>query len=225
MTAVLASGLAAPTPFVLDGPLFAACIRDEAMRRDCDPEDMERIDAREVLPLVIERSGMYWISRCSDAEYTVAARDVAHWSKRTDIDTYLEVGARDRAVSLKSDRYRNHRQPLYLEVTDRVVWHCVGDGGRVRELLGLIGGLGKKRAVGFGAVANWEVESDDGDWSLARPDGSLARPIPLRHKRFGELIDATRTMEVAPNPPYWSRHNDAICAMEGRWKSGSAAAI
>lgn len=221
VSAHLQSGVAPPTPFLLDGPLFAACVRQEADRRGVEPEELPRLRPERELPLLIhwdEAVHSRWLSACSDAVYEVAARDVAYWSKRTDVDDYTEVGSRDRSVSLKSNRYRNHRQPLYLEVTGRIDWYLMGDGKHIEALLPYIGGLGKKRDYGFGKVRRWEVSAADGDYSLRREDGSLARPIPLAHTKFAGRIEATKVQQMACNPPYWTNHRTEPCAVEGRWR-------
>lgn len=222
MMATMATAAALPRWFMLDGPLFAACCLEEAELRDCAPEDLPRLDPREVLPLAIERSGQHWVSRTSAAQYEVAARDTAHWTKRFDLDDALGYLEADRSVSLKSGTYRLQRQPLYLEVTGEIVWHVMGEGEAVERLLTRhVRGLGKKRGYGLGRVLRWRVEPCAEDLSLRRADGALARPVPLLHKRLGKLVEASAVAQIQANPPYWTGHYPEACAVAGRWKGAA----
>ncbi|HCZ47721.1 MAG TPA: hypothetical protein DCZ11_01810 [Gammaproteobacteria bacterium] len=222
VTAVMGGAAALSRPTLLDGPLLAAVVEERAEQAGVDPYDLPWLDPREALPLDVERGGHHWYSRCSDARYEVAARDAAHWSKRFDLDEAEEVLERDRSVNLKSGRYRIHRQPLYLVVTARIEWWCLGDRVRLEELLPRVRYLGKKRAYGHGPVLRWEVEPSGDDWSLRGPEGELMRPLPLAHKRVGRAVDrgelvVTREETLQPNPPYWTQHHPALCAVDGRW--------
>jgi len=82
---------------------------------------------------------------------------------------------------------------------------CVGDAKALRELLRGLSFLGKKGAMGYGAVAGVEVEPAPEDWSVVK-DGLLTRPIPLRFLRRAELV-----MAVPWQPPYWAKHTIEPC--------------
>lgn len=69
--------------------------------------------------------------------------------------------------------------------------------------------LGKKRAVGFGAVREMEWSETEEDMSVVY-DGRAMRPIPAE-----KLSHAEQTEYVSWRPPYWADENHAECAPPG----------
>ena len=82
----------------------------------------------------------------------------------------------------------------------RLTWYCVGDPWQVRDLLGLVPGVGKLIGHGHGIVRRWTVTPWHSDWSVER-EGRLTRRMP---RAGGVLMGAIRA-------PYHHRSRVAAC--------------
>jgi len=193
--AELASGVAwaAPWGIALDGLLAAelwarrkATLRARGrlvpgLSETADPEDLD-------LPLArCELAGpglWHWAATCAFPEGVAAALpDVRYWTSRVDARACEQAAAALPAVvSARQGRYRARRMPLLVTVCQAVSWRAVGDPDRIRDLVGGIMAIGKKRAAGEGHVLSWAVtQAGPGAWEAGHlhPDGTLGRPAPI----------------------------------------------
>ena len=95
---------------------------------------------------------------------------------------------------------------------DAMTWWCIGDREEIASLLrGCIGYLGKRRAVGHGPIARWEVEPCE-TWEgfpVVRA-GRPLRPLPLD---WPGLASEPETAYRVLAPPYWRRNREELCAV------------
>lgn len=120
--------------------------------------------------------------------------DVHMWSGRVD-HRALEQLTPDlpNVVSDRQGRYRARRMPLLVTVCSAVTWHCIGDLHAIKDLLGDITAIGKKRSHGEGQVIAWEFTElvDVDEWTAAHlhPDGTLGRPTPAACLTGHDVLD------------------------------------
>lgn len=172
------------------------------------------------VPLAVHRYPGGWIYCASLAEVEGAyGSERLHWNKRFAdglAQRALEAGGLDitrkSKVAINSGEFKSYHMPLYLELVDRLTWYAIGDADEVRRLLTThVLHLGKKRNVGHGVVAAWEVEPWEGpsDRWLWREPGVPARAIPM------EMLEAWdgETMIAGTRPPYWLAAHQEECAV------------
>lgn len=99
-------------------------------------------------------------------------------------------------------RWMERRTPVPTEITadGRYVAYAVGHAETVARLLDYIAFLGKRRNVGFGEVARWEVEPCAPLDVFVR-NGKLAHALPVDYAHGYEL-NAPPTL-VGWTPPAW----------------------
>lgn len=88
-----------------------------------------------------------------------------------------------------------------------VTWYAEADAEAVRALLANVHFIGKRRASGFGEVAEWQIEPGDSD-GITGPFGEPLRPVPaamFKGDTSHPLIDA------AWRPAYWHPAHRAAC--------------
>ena len=78
-----------------------------------------------------------------------------------------------------SKGFRIPRELIHL-VNDQIVWFAIGDIGKTEEILAGVSGLGPRRGVGHGEVADWKVETVEAweGFPVLR-DGAPLRRLPL----------------------------------------------
>ena len=108
--------------------------------------------------------------------------------------------------------YRLPMETVHL-VEDRVDWLCVGERHGIEELLGLIGYLGKRHAVGLGRVLRWEVlpyqpwpETAETVFPVLL-EGIPLRPLPASDHRVRSGEQSYRTLSY----PYFEHHREEPC--------------
>ena len=118
-----------------------------------------------------------------------------------------------RRVNLAAGAQKSYRIPGEVAWCERdeIEWWCIGDADGIRELLALVGYLGKRRGVGRGKVREWIVEPCEpwGDGFPIVRDGQPTRALPLD---WPGLVDPTPAINVI-SPPYWQHWREEPCAM------------
>lgn len=103
--------------------------------------------------------------------------------------------------------FKSYLMPIRARQFDAIVWFCVGDAEKIRELLAGVHVLGKKRQVGGAMVARWEVEPADADLSWFAPSEMgtvLMRTLPASGAMPDDLVGFRKHFGSAV-APYWSR--------------------
>jgi hypothetical protein len=193
-------------PVMLDALLAYAV----AMRDGVQPA----LTRREVVPIEIpvarSECGRFHLA---SAGHCAIDETELRWLNRRFPTTEAQVmaGPKLRRINITAGLTKSYRIPLatFHAVDDVVTWWCVGERAEVESLLGLVSYVGKKRAVGLGAVRQWEV-AEVAPW-LGFPvlrDGMPLRPLP--DDVSGVSADADRGMSCITYP-YWRRHEEQPC--------------
>lgn len=175
--------------------------------RHADEERADYKPGRLPTPLATrDVPGFAWpVPCCSSPIYCPAGEGVDYITRRADMDpTLLREDARSIHYTTMGE-FKSYRLPLATQLVDRVVWFAVGDAGDVRRLLKQVRYIGKKRSIGYGAVAAWTVEDVEADWSwiAESPAGPvLMRPLPTGTRVPDGLLGA-RQWYQGMTPPYW----------------------
>lgn len=108
---------------------------------------------------------------------------------------------------------KSYDLPLYFRNTKTITWYCIGEPDELKRYLLQCSHLGKKRSIGYGAVAQWSVEPIAEDRHLFF-DGQLMRPIPVE---YAVSLDIKQWQYNVRNwgwrPPAWLPSNKRKCAM------------
>jgi CRISPR type IV-associated protein Csf3 len=211
----------------LDGPLLYAVTLERLGERMFDahpPNDViAAASARPdpAMPLAVHAAGGLWVYTCSLAEPVGHhGTETRHWHSRFDdalAQRVIEAGGlaldRKATVDTATGEFRANRRPLYVEHVEALRWYAVGDADALARLLTAhVPTLGKKRNVGHGIVAEWEVVPWEG-----RPDRWLwrddARTVPARAIPLAMLGGwAGETTIASVRPPYWLHEHQVVCA-------------
>lgn len=112
-------------------------------------------------------------------------------NRRMPIDRMQYLSTRGGTLNTSGGPAKSFRLPLETGwlAGDRVTWFCVGDAGEIERLLGPVTHLGKRRAVGLGRVARWEVRPCP-SWGDGFP--VLFEGVPLRNLPLDALPPEAR---------------------------------
>lgn len=172
--------------------------------------------AKLAIPIEREPGGRFYLASFSIGCVEAVERD---WTnRRFPIPEAQAIGRTITSVRISggpAKSYRLPRERQHME-GDRLDWYCIGDRLAVCALLSYVTYLGKRRAVGLGAVARWEVVPCE-PWQgfpVVR-DGRPLRPLP---PDWPGLIEPEMAM-VVMDEPYWLRvgpdgeSRETICAV------------
>lgn len=210
ITAHLRTGFAAADPW---SPAIDGILAYFAMRARLGPEAFAINQGHDYqmgpvtgLPLeVVEHGGWWWYAASSPRyELKAAARRPLH--RRFDqaaAERHLPDGVKK--VQTAAGAYKNARMHVEQRITDRVVWHVVGDGEAIAELLEGCTHVGAKCGAGFGRVRRWSFAP--GDAAEARRH----RPVPEDYAE-AEGIEG-EIMDWGIRPPVRIPMNRCLCVM------------
>lgn len=215
VVAHLASDIANPRlPPALDGLLaFAQAVYLE-QREPPKPGQMAPVDITEAVAL--SPCGRYHLCTAAIAEPELYRRG-RFVNRRMPIAEAQALGdARVRSLNLSGGPAKSFRIPLetaWLKA-DRVTWYALGRVDAIRARLRWISYLGKRRAVGLGKVARWEVEPCPASdlWGDGFPivrDGRPLRNLPLdvMEPEAGEPFVGYAVITY----PYFERDREELC--------------
>jgi len=184
-----------------------------AQREGLPPLGIGEAPAQLEIPIALEPAGRFYL--VTEAISSWEQHDV-RWINRRFPVTEAQAWAEPkfRRINIASGAQRSYRLPLEVGHVERdeVIWFCIGRCLEVRELLGSIQYLGKKRASGLGRVKGWNVEPCR-RWGEGFPiirDGWPTRSLPLDFP--GVRAEATQAERVL-TPPYWEHHREELCAV------------
>lgn len=208
VVAELAGGIALPHgPLALDALLAWA----EAQRLGLPPPSVGGVTPIEI-PIEREPGGRFHLCSfsCSEPEWYEH-----RWiNRRFPLAEAQMLGDRRlRRVQITAGPCKSYRLPLETQrlTDDRMHWYCVGDAEPIRDLLGLVGYLGKRRAVGLGRVLRWTVEACE-SWGDGFPiviHGVALRTLPVDWPWLVEPDVAHRCLTY----PYWQHEKEEPCAV------------
>lgn len=121
-----------------------------------------------------------------------------------------------RRMNITAGADKGYRLPLEVGhvVDDTLTWWCVGDAEPIRDLLATVVGLGKKRSVGLGRVAEWRVDECEpwGDGFPVVRDGKPLRTLPADCPGLEDPPLAMRVVDL----PYWAHEREELAACPAR---------
>lgn len=143
---------------------------------------------------------------------TSAVGDVLYWHKRMPKGIWSAGNKGKLSLNGSTGRWMERRTPVPITVCDTWEARCVGDAAEVERLLGTcVSFVGKKRAVGLGEVARWEVQplpwpvaGDDGLSGILVQAGVLQRPIPVEVAGYLGLSLEESPTRIGWTPPQWN---------------------
>lgn len=183
VVAHLEGAIARPNPaYCLDSLLDWATYPERGIEHPCSPEEWEA--TRTELPIARSACGRFHL--VSEGIFDTEQTDNRWINRRFPLPEAMALGdAKLRRVDVKAGPQKSYRLPLETLhlLGDVIVWFCVGDAQGIRDLLRWVTHLGKRRAVGLGRVARWEVELTS-SWGEGFPllrEGVPTRALPLDH--------------------------------------------
>jgi hypothetical protein len=103
-------------------------------------------------------------------------------------------------------RWMDRRIPYQTQQTETLRWYalCIGNAEEIAALLPLVRFLGKRRNVGFGEVAEWEIERwNGGDLDTLVQDGRLIHALPEEGAGSLGICPNGPTSLIGWTPPQW----------------------
>lgn len=209
ITATLRAAVAIPNgPIAFDALLGAAVAMREGLVASMQDE---------LLPIVVPLARERGVFLASDGVASVELHEHRYINRRFPLGEAQTMGEPAlRRIQINGGPCKSFRLPLdtvHLE-GDRMTWWALGDRAAIESLLAEIRYLGKRRAVGLGAVARWDVAPCE-PWPgfpVVR-DGQPTRSLPVDWPGLAAGVE--RAMRCLA-PPYWRRHAEELCAVP-RW--------
>jgi len=130
----------------------------------------------------------------------VTARDMVYTHKRAPQAVYCEP----RGIKNNTGRWMDRRLPIPTAVC--TVWEarCYGNKAAILRLLENISFLGKRRAIGMGEIADWEVTpADFSPEETVIRDGVLTHALPQEYLMYRQQFVEGHPYPVGWSPPQW----------------------
>lgn len=211
VTAHLAGPIALPGgPLALDSLLAAQVAIRDGIPPALTPEAIVPIE----IPIEREPGARFHLASFSVSE--VERYEGRHLNRRFPVEEAQALGrGRVRNYRVSAGAGKSYRIPMetqHLE-SDMVRWWCIGEIQPIRELLAMVGHLGKKRSTGLGRVERWVVEPCE-TWEgfPVLLDGRPLRPLPPDWPGLGlDVMTEVRTLTY----PYWDGRGRQLVAVPG----------
>lgn len=194
-------------PIALDGLLAWAVAQRDGIEPALRTRDLVPIE----IPVQREPDGRFHLA--SFAQYEVERREGQWTNRRPPVEhAQLLASPKVRTINIgtgPSKGFRIPREALHLR-NDMLIWWCIGEREVIEDLLSLVLYLGRKRAVGLGEVAEWDV-SECTTWDgfpVVRGSQPL-RPLP---PDWPGLVDPEIGYSCITYP-YWIASEEQICAV------------
>lgn len=129
------------------------------------------------------------------------APDVQYLHKRQQSGRWTQGGRHGFAPRAGSGRWAERRQAVRSTLAERWVADVIGHAETIAAWLAPVTHVGKKRALGFGVVARWEIAPLPA-WHLVR-DGRLTRPLPALAIAQWPMRPAGAPALIGWTPPQW----------------------
>lgn len=176
---------------------------DDTPSRDAPAPDQWQVK----LGIGHESLGGHRVCRCSSAILGgVVADEHEHFARRIDVANAGHLSPEARRIFTTTGSWtKSYRLPLRVRVVEWVAWFVYGDRGWVRDALRSVKYLGRKRSMGYGTIAKWEVDRWEEDWSWFAPSPAgpvLMRPLPVGSWLPAGIVGAKRSVG-AVFAPYW----------------------
>lgn len=159
-----------------DGLLASVVARMDGLPPPLDEADIERVE----IPVKLSECGRYHLASFSISE--VDANETVHMHRRPPIaEAQAMGGPKVRTINIASGSMKAMRQPVLQAHSERLIWYCIGDAKKIRDLLVYVTNIGALRAHGRGRVAKWSVDAVE-PWGegfpVVGPNGHPHRALP-----------------------------------------------
>lgn len=195
-------------PIALDGLLAAQVAARDNLPFAFDERGIAPIE----IPVQREPGGRFHLASISHQE--IDQTELRWLNRRFPVAEAMVFGdAKLRRIDITAKDTKSWRIPLatFHAEHDRLTWWCIGEPDAIHELLKLCHYVGKKRAVGLGAVDRWSVtECEPWPGFPVLRDGLPLRSLPVDWP--GLRPDAERGMAVLTYP-FWRRHREEEAAV------------
>lgn len=191
----------------LDGLLAAAVAR----RTQLPPAS----SAHECAPIEIpvKRSPCGRFHLASNAQFAIEKRAHSFTNKRFPTNEATFIGNQKfRRIETTQGHNKSFRIPREELHIDAMHWYCMGHAESLTNLITDITSIGKRRAVGLGAIApgSWSIEQcDRWDGFPILQNGNPLRPLPLDWPGLEQYERAFANLTY----PYWDRSKEHECAV------------
>jgi hypothetical protein len=135
------------------------------------------------------------------------ATDIAYYHKRQQTGVWTGTANGRFNITPSDGRWTERRVPLPTAIAEWWEAECIGNANEIRRLLTEYANfVGKRRAVGFGAIDEWKVEECE-EFNLIHDD-RITRPLPAEAFDTDATLLGGRLPEGAPmitgwTPPQW----------------------
>jgi hypothetical protein len=160
----------------------------------------------------IKRSSCGRFHMASLAQFAIEQRSSSFTNKRFPTKEAVKLSKMKRVETSQgaTKDFRIPREHLHIQ-DDEVVWYCVGNRVMILDLLCEVTSLGKRRAVGLGALVpgSWTVEPIT-PWQgfpVVR-DGAPLRTLPLDWPGLVDFEPSHGNLTY----PYWDKTKEVPCA-------------
>lgn len=208
ITARLDAPVAFHVPIHFDALLAAAVARRDGLISPAHGGELVHIE----VPIERAPCGRYYLASVGCC--SVEAYEARYVNRRHPVEELAWIGdGRTKRVNLGAGPQKIYRIPMSTMHLrgDQITWWCQGDMGKLMELLQLVTGIGKKRAVGLGAVREWTVEPCDAwpGFPVLSERGLALRNLPIDTE--GLCVGAMDVQRL--DPPYWVFADRVECAI------------
>nr|DAF74037.1 MAG TPA: hypothetical protein [Caudoviricetes sp.] len=118
-------------------------------------------------------------------------------------------------IDVAAGKYRAYRVPFVIRTikNGEVTFFARGTKEKIDDLLEKMKAVGKKTAIGYGMVSDWEIDSCENDFTLWHPEYGLMRPVEVESEEAKQIPDAQNypVMMYGVKPPYWKPKNARLC--------------
>lgn len=195
-------------PLMFDGILAGLWAKlnlpQDKLGRQSIPKD-ELIDFSKVLPLRYDPNGLAHASEIfylEDESVCDTIRFRCKWD--ANYDWLVGFGKKKESVSVQRGEFKSHDIPYPTVCASKVWFYFESDNlPEVENLLQYLQGLGKKAAVGRGAIERYEIE----ETTEVSFEENILRPIPCELLPGFKGNVQLRTVR----PPYWELSGMVKC--------------
>lgn len=150
----------------------------------------------------------------SCAFYDQHETNVEYWVKHPNFmdaayEGYFDNGKAAK-VNTQSGGERAYRMPCIVRLVGDLVFYGYGTINKVDELLSMVAAVGKKPAMGWGVIRDYNIEPIAEDKTTWTEERGLMRPMPIEEYTGADKA-RYEVRDCGIRPPYWKSKNQRVC--------------